>query len=326
MSIQSTLNETYIKPTDAQIRAKSSYESGKIGMTDRGTAIVDKNSGLGKDSFLNLLVAQLKNMDPTQDQDSTAYITQMAQFASIEQTNNLNTTMKDFAYEQMVGKVAILSDRDADGYNKYGIISQIVKNGTVTTATILDTKTGTYTDYPMNKIIGTSDSGYGAANYETALNSNFSSASALANDKAIGVYIEITNDKKNEVVGGENTTVTTTTKNAYKCRIEKAYLDKQNSVVKVTIQCLDEEGNNLGEPKTVDYSTIAVAGKDLSQDVIDEVIKNNTLKEPIVSRDAKSSNEIVDIDKKQSTTTVNTANAAYTDIVNRENQILNDML
>ena len=184
MAIQSTLNNNYVKPADAKASAKSSYESGKIGTTDRGTAIVDKNSGMGKDAFLKLLVAQMKNMDPTQDQDSTAYVTQMAQFSSIEQMNNLNTTMQDFAYEQMVGKVAILSDKDIDGHNKYGIISQIIKNGTTTTATILDPKTGTYSDYAMNKIIGTSDSGYGAANYETALNSNFASASSLASDKA----------------------------------------------------------------------------------------------------------------------------------------------
>ncbi|MDO5518130.1 MAG: flagellar hook capping FlgD N-terminal domain-containing protein, partial [Clostridium sp.] len=276
MAIQTTLTNNYTKAADAKASSKSSYESGKIGTTDRGTAIVEQNSGLGKNAFLNLLVAQLKNMDPTQDQDSTAYVTQMAQFASIEQTNNLNTTMKDFAYEQMVGKVAILSDKDVDGYNKYGIISQIVKNGTTTTATILDPKTGTYSDYAMSKIIGTSDSGYGSANYETALNSNFSSASALANDKAIGVYVEVKTDKANEVVDGQNTTVTTTTKTAYKCRIEKAYLDKQNSLVKVTIQYLDDNGENVGDPKTVDYSTIAVAGKDLSDDVIKESIKNNT--------------------------------------------------
>lgn len=297
MAVQSTLTNNYTKAADAKAAAKSSYESGKIGTTDRGTAIVEQNAGLGKNAFLNLLVAQLKNMDPTQDQDSTAYVTQMAQFASIEQMNNLNTTMQDFAYEQMVGKVAILSDVDSDGYNKYGIISQIVKNGTTTTATILDPKTGTYSNYAMSKIIGTSDSGYGSANYETALNSNFSAASTLANEKATAVYVEVKTDKKNDVVDGQNITVTTTTKTAHKCRIEKAYLDKQNSVVKVTIQYLDDDGKEIGDPKTVDYSTIAVAGKDLSDDVIKEAIEKNTT-EPVVTRN---------------TTTLSTGNGSSTD-------------
>lgn len=310
MAIEKTMNSNYVKPADAKSARKSTYESGKIGTTSRGTAIVDKNSGLGKDAFLNLLVAQLKNMDPTQNQDSTAYVTQMAQFASIEQTNNLNTTMRDFANEQMVGKVVLLNEKDVDGYYKYGIVSQIIKNGSITTATVLDAKTGEYKDYSMNQIIGTSDSGYGSANYETALNSNFSSASSLANDKALGVYVEIKTDKKDQVVNGQNTTVITTTKKAYKCRIEKAYLDKKNSTVNVTIQYLDEEGKEVGEPKTVDFSTIAVAGKDLSEDVIKEAIKNNTLDEPITSRSNTNTNNNNQIDNNNNTDTnqANTAN------------------
>lgn len=297
MAVPSTLTNNYTKAADAKAAAKSSYESGKIGTTSRGTAIVDKNSGLGKDAFLKLLVAQMKNMDPTQDQDSTAYVTQMAQFASIEQMNNLNTTMKDFAYEQMVGKVAILSDIDEEGNHKYGIIKQVFKSGTTTTALILDAKTGAYSNYDMSKIIGTSDSGYSSANYETALNSNFSAASTLANEKATAVYVEVTTDEKEEVINGQNTTVTTTKKTAYKCRIEKAYLDKQHSVVKVTIQYLDDDGKNVGDPKTVDYSTIAVAGKDLSADVIKEAIEKNTT-EPVVTR---------------KTTTLSTDNGSSTD-------------
>lgn len=301
MAIQSTLTNNYTKPADAKASAKSSYESGKVGTTDRGTAIVEQNSGLGKDAFLKLLVAQMKNMDPTQDQDSTAYVTQMAQFASIEQTNNLNTTMKDFAYEQMVGKVAILSDKDVDGYNKYGIISQIVKNGTTTTATILDAKTGTYSEYPMSKIIGTSDSGYGSASYETALNSNFTAASTLASEKATAVYVEVKTDKTHEVINGQNNTVTTTTKTAHKCQIQKAYLDKQNSVVKVTIQYLDDDDNLIGEPKTVDYSTIAVAGNKLDADVINEAIKNNTTDEPVVIKTPTTESSNVSSDKDDDT-------------------------
>lgn len=334
MAIQSTLNDNHTKAPDAKAAAKSSYESGKIGTTHRGTAIMEKNSGLGKDAFLKLLVAQMKNMDPTQNQDSTAYVTQMAQFASIEQMNNLNTTMKDFAYEQMVGKVAILSDLDKDGQHKYGIISQVVKNGTTTTATILDPKTGLYDNYPISKIIGTSDSGYSSANYETALNSHFSAASALANDKAIAVYVETTTDEKPEVVNGQNTTVTTVKKTAYKCRIEKAYLDKVHSVVKVTIQCLDDDGKNVGDPKTVDYSTIAVAGKDLSDDVIKETIKDNTTEPIIVSKETKdNSNNLNNDDSLNNNTSNNNNNnnnniarSAYQSAINRENKILNDMI
>jgi flagellar basal-body rod modification protein FlgD len=36
-------------------------------------------------TFLKLLVAQMRNQDPTQPQDGTQFVTQLAQFSSLEQ-------------------------------------------------------------------------------------------------------------------------------------------------------------------------------------------------------------------------------------------------
>jgi flagellar basal-body rod modification protein FlgD len=46
------------------------------------------STALGKDEFLKLLVAQLANQDPTNPQDSTAFVAQLAQFTSLEQQQN----------------------------------------------------------------------------------------------------------------------------------------------------------------------------------------------------------------------------------------------
>jgi flagellar basal-body rod modification protein FlgD len=43
--------------------------------------------------FLQLLVAQLQNQDPTNPADSTQFVTQLAQFQTMEQAMNQGTTM-----------------------------------------------------------------------------------------------------------------------------------------------------------------------------------------------------------------------------------------
>ena len=43
-----------------------------------------------KSTFLQLLVAQIKNQDPTKPQDGVEFITQLAQFSSLEQQLTAN--------------------------------------------------------------------------------------------------------------------------------------------------------------------------------------------------------------------------------------------
>jgi len=46
-------------------------------------------SSLGKDDFLQLLVAQMQNQDPLEPMDNTDFIAQLAQFSSLEQMSNI---------------------------------------------------------------------------------------------------------------------------------------------------------------------------------------------------------------------------------------------
>ena len=50
-------------------------------------------------TFLTLLVAQLKNQDPLQPTDGTQFVSQLAEFSSLEQEIGINTNTQSTAQE-----------------------------------------------------------------------------------------------------------------------------------------------------------------------------------------------------------------------------------
>lgn len=63
------------------------------------------NDNLDKDAFLNLLVTQLRNQNPLEPMDNTEFISQMAQFSALEQTQNTNKTIRADSAYNMVNKL-----------------------------------------------------------------------------------------------------------------------------------------------------------------------------------------------------------------------------
>ncbi|MCK9858172.1 flagellar hook capping FlgD N-terminal domain-containing protein [Paenibacillus sp. ATY16] len=98
----------------------------------------DKNA-LGKDAFLELLVTQLKNQDPLQPQDNAAFITQMAQFTSVEQLMNMSDQLSLLnqnlgTASSIIGKTVSWYELDDAGQTKlmYDTVNSIVsQDGTL---------------------------------------------------------------------------------------------------------------------------------------------------------------------------------------------------
>lgn len=72
--------------------------AGTAGRSPRGTG------ELGKDDFLQLLVAQLRFQDPMQPISDHSFIAQLAQFSSLEQTSNLNNEFRDLRQTMEAGQ------------------------------------------------------------------------------------------------------------------------------------------------------------------------------------------------------------------------------
>ena len=212
--------------------------------TDRGTRIVSSSGTLDKDGFMKILAAELSNLDPTQDQDSTAYITQMSQMAALEQSMNLNDTISDFANRELIGKAVVLNVSDGNNGYVQGTVSSVFRD-TNTTYVILE---GSEKMYSVDDIAMVTD-GSNNAEYVTSMNSKFTAASQLAADKA-NVLIKTTDpDDK--------------TKYLYvKGQVDSAYLS--NGDVYVRIKEYESENQLSNETKDYAYLNIIKGGKQIT--------------------------------------------------------------
>ena len=80
------------------------------GAESNSSSSTSKKSGgsLDKDAFLQLLVAQMKYQDPLEPTDNTEYISQLATFSQLEETQNMQASLQEMEANSLVGKQVVL--------------------------------------------------------------------------------------------------------------------------------------------------------------------------------------------------------------------------
>ena len=67
------------------------------GVTPTASKAVANKTALGKDDFMKLLLVELQHQDPTKPTDTEKILTQTSQLASLEASDNTNTSLKNLA-------------------------------------------------------------------------------------------------------------------------------------------------------------------------------------------------------------------------------------
>lgn len=124
--------------------------------TERGTRIVKKGQDLDKNAFFKILAAELANQDPTNAKDGTEYVSQLAQFSSLEQMANLNSMMKLTGASNFIGKVVLLRKFDEQGNQYAGIVRNVIKDGDQIKLSI-EYEPGKVGEFPMEDVLNITD-------------------------------------------------------------------------------------------------------------------------------------------------------------------------
>jgi len=97
------------------------------------------NKAMGKDDFLKLLVAQLKNQDPLAPQDNTQFVAQLAQFSSLEAAMGTNSRLDSISAQNQ-------------GLANTEVVALVGKTATVKGSLV--TASGSGTAVPVNFSLG----------------------------------------------------------------------------------------------------------------------------------------------------------------------------
>ncbi len=116
-----------------------------------GSAAAAKGKSLDQDTFLKLLVAQMKYQDPSKPADSTQFLAQTAQFTQVEKLGQIADAQASMLSAQLMVGASNLVGRtvtylDAAGAEQTGVVKSATLGGSDPTLRV------GYTDVQLSKV------------------------------------------------------------------------------------------------------------------------------------------------------------------------------
>ncbi|MBU5472925.1 flagellar hook assembly protein FlgD [Roseburia sp. MSJ-14] len=202
------------------------------------------NSSLDKEAFLQLLVAQMKYQDPLEPTSNTEYISQLATFSSLEEMQNLNSTMETSQATNLVGKTVIMKVTSASGETTYvtGPVDYIVReNGN----TYLSINNGLYSLDDLDTVVD--------ADYLDATNAATAFQYMIAKLPNVN-RLSLSDKDKVEAARNYYDSLTDYQKQYIQNNLDKAYLEKLEALEAELKKMLADSNSGSGDNTEGDAS------------------------------------------------------------------------
>lgn len=154
----------------------NNYGTSSSSNTSQGT---NSKSALGMDAFLQLLAAEMSHQDSMNPMSNTEFISQMAQFTSLQEMQNLNKISTSQYGSGLVGKKVIVASYDSNG--NYSEDSGIVTNCDFSTTNPSVVVNGKYYDFSSIMEV-VSDPGSNSFQYGASLVGKNVTVSSIGSD------------------------------------------------------------------------------------------------------------------------------------------------
>jgi flagellar basal-body rod modification protein FlgD len=95
-----------------------------------GTSVSRSDTNMGENDFLQLMMIQLKNQDPSNPSDPTQYLSELANFSTLEQETQIaQSSQTSAAAQQTASALGLLGHTvtytDANGATQTGTVSKV---------------------------------------------------------------------------------------------------------------------------------------------------------------------------------------------------------